>query len=67
LLPITVTLRLDGKTTPRPDEVLRALTGVDDLNPRVVRSAFFALRADRRVEPLQLEALRGKNSLEAAE
>jgi len=67
LLPITVTLRLDGKTTPRPDEVLRALTGVDDLNARVVRSAFFALRADRRVEPLQLEALRGKNSLEAAE
>ena len=67
LLPITITLRLDGKTTPRPGEVLRALTGIDDLSPRVVRSAFFALRGDDRIEPLQLDALRDKSSLQAAE
>ncbi len=67
LLPITITLRLDGKTTPRPGEVLRSLTGIDDLCPRVVRSAFFALRGNERIAPLQLEALRGKNSIEAAE
>jgi len=67
LLPIKITLRLDGKTTPRPGEVLRTLTGIDELSPRVVRSAFYAMRADERVEPLQLEALRGHSSLEAAE
>ncbi len=67
LVPITITLRLDGKTTPRPAEVLRALTGIEELHPRVVRSAFYALRDGRRVAPLQLEGLRGKTSLEAAE
>jgi len=67
LLPVTITLRLDGKTTPRPGEVLRALTGITDLSPRVVRSAFFAVRGERRVAPLQLDALRDKTSAEAAE
>ena len=67
LLPIKISLRLDGKTTPRPGEVLRTLTGIDELSPRVVRSAFYAMRGDERVEPLQLEALRGHSSLEAAE
>lgn len=67
LLPITMTLRLDGKTTPRPSEVLRAITGFDDLSPRVVRSAYFAIRNDRRVTPLQLEALEGAAALQAAE
>ena len=67
LLPVTITLRMDGKTTPRPGEVLRVLTGIDELAPRVIRSAFFALRGERRVEPLQLEDLRGKPSVEAAE
>jgi radical SAM family uncharacterized protein/radical SAM-linked protein len=67
LLPITITLRLGGKTTPRPAEVLRALTGIEDLHPRVVRSAFFAHRDGERVAPLQLELLRGKTPLQAAE
>ena len=67
LLPITITLRLGGKTTPRPGEVLRALTGIDELTPRVVRSGFFANRPTGRVAPLQLEALRIKPSLQAAE
>jgi radical SAM family uncharacterized protein/radical SAM-linked protein len=67
LLPITFTLRLGGKTTPRPGEALRALTGIDELAPRVVRSGFFANRPAGRVAPLQLELLRDKPSLEAAE
>ena len=67
LLPVTITLRLDGKATPRPSEVLRAITGVDELAPRVVRSAFFAARGEARVGPLQLAALRDKTPLQAAE
>jgi radical SAM-linked protein len=67
LLPITVTLRLGGKTTPRPGEALQALTGIDRLAPRVVRSGFFANRDGARVAPLQLEALRRKTSVQAAE
>ncbi len=60
LVPVTMTLRLDGKTTPRPFEVLKALTGIDELAPQVVRSSFFALRDGRRVGPLQLPALRDR-------
>ena len=67
LVPVAMTLRLDGKTTPRPAEVLQAITGIEALRPRVVRSAFFAARGEARVEPLQLAALRDKNSLQAAE
>ena len=67
LVPVTITLRLGGKTTPRPGEVLRALTGIDELAPRVVRSGFFANRPAGRVAPLQLEPLRDKPSLQAAE
>jgi radical SAM-linked protein len=67
LLPITITLRLGGKTTPRPAEVLRAVTTIDGLHPRVVRTAFFSLRDGRRVAPLQLELLRGTTPLQAAE
>ncbi len=67
LLPIRITLRLDGRTTPRPAEVLRALTGVSDVEPRVVRTGFFARRASGRVGPLDIEALRHKTELEAAE
>jgi radical SAM family uncharacterized protein/radical SAM-linked protein len=67
LLPVTITLRLGGKTTPRPGEVLRALTGIDELVPRVVRSGFFANRPAGRVAPLQLELLRDKPSVQAAE
>jgi len=67
LVPITITLRLGGRTTPRPGEVLRALTGIDELAPRVVRSGFFANRPAGRVAPLQLEPLRDKPSLQAAE
>ena len=67
LVPITITLRLGGQTTPRPGEVLRALTGIDELAPRVVRSGFFAIRPTGRVAPLQLKLLRGKPSLQAAE
>jgi radical SAM family uncharacterized protein/radical SAM-linked protein len=67
LLPVTVTLGLGGQTTPRPGEVLRALTGIDELAPRVVRSGFFANRPTGRVAPLQLELLRVKPSLQAAE
>ena len=66
LLPIRITLRLGGKTTPRPAEVLRALTDVS-VEPRVVRTGFFARRASGRVRPLDLEALRDKPELEAAE
>ena len=67
LLPITIALRLDGKTTPRPGEILKALTGIDALSPRVVRSEIFALRGTERVAPLQLRALRDKTPLQAAE
>ena len=67
LLPVTITLRLGGQTTPRPGEVLRALTGIDELAPRVVRSGFFANRPTGRVAPLQLELLRVKPSIQAAE
>jgi len=67
LLPITITLRLGGTTTPRPGEALEALSGIDELAPRVVRTGFFAARAAGRVAPLQLEALRSKPSLQAAE
>ena len=67
LLPIGITLRLGGKTTPRPGEVLQALTGIDELAPRVVRTGFYATRSAGRVAPLQLEALRRKPSLQAAE
>ena len=67
VVPVTITLRLGGKTTPRPGEVLRALTGIDELAPRVVRSGFFANRPAGRVAPLQLEPLRDKPSLQAAE
>ncbi len=67
LLPITITLRLGGKTTPRPAEVLRALMATDGLDPRVVRTAFFTLRDGCRVAPLQLELLRGTTPLQAAE
>jgi radical SAM family uncharacterized protein/radical SAM-linked protein len=67
VLPVTISLRLNGKTTPRPGEVLRALTGVDDLWPRVVRSRFFAITEDGGATPLQLEALRNRGALQAAE
>jgi radical SAM family uncharacterized protein/radical SAM-linked protein len=67
LVAVTITLRLGGKTTPRPGEVLRALTGIDELAPRVVRSGFFANRPAGRVAPLRLEPLRDKPSLQAAE
>ena len=67
LVPITMTLRLDGKTTPRPGEALRAMTALDDLDPQVVRSSFYTLRGGTRVEPLQLRALRDKTPLQAAE
>jgi radical SAM-linked protein len=67
LLPVTITLRLGGQTTPRPGEVLQALTGIDELAPRVVRSGFFANRPTGRVAPLQLELLRVKPSIQAAE
>jgi len=67
LLPIAMTLRLGGKTTPRPGEVLAALTGIEELAPRVVRSGFFANRVAGRVAPLHLESLRDKATLQAAE
>ncbi len=67
LLPIRVTLRLGGKTTPRPAEVLRALTGVSDLEPKVVRTGLFARRTSGRAELLDLAAIRPKPELEAAE
>ncbi len=67
LVPVTVTLRLGGKTTPRPGEALRALTGIDGLSPRFVRTGLYALRAAGRTSPLQLESLRDKTPLQAAE
>jgi radical SAM family uncharacterized protein/radical SAM-linked protein len=67
LLPVAITLRQGGKTTPRPGEVLRALTGIAELAPRVVRSGLFANRPAGRIAPLQLSLLRDKPSLEAAE
>ncbi len=67
LIPVTVTLRLGGKTTPRPGEALQALTGLRTLTPRVVRAGFFANRSMGRVEPLQLESLRDRSPLQAAE
>ncbi|MGB8223431.1 MAG: TIGR03960 family B12-binding radical SAM protein [Polyangiales bacterium] len=63
----TITLRQGGKTTPRPGEVLRALTGIEGLSPRVVRSGLFVNRRAGRVAPLQLSRLRDKPSLQAAE
>jgi radical SAM-linked protein len=67
LLPLTITFRLGGNTTPRPGEALQALTGIDGLAPRVVRTGLFATRSAGRVAPLQLEFLRSKSSLQAAE
>ena len=67
LLPVTITFRLGGNTTPRPGEALQALTGIDGLAPRVVRTGLFATRSAGRVAPLQLESLRSKSSLQAAE
>ena len=67
LVAIVMTLRLDGKATPRPGEVLRAITGVPELHPKVVRAAFFATRGGRRVAPLELTALRDETPLQAAE
>jgi radical SAM family uncharacterized protein/radical SAM-linked protein len=67
LFSIRLTLRIGGKTTPRPGETLRALTGIDELAPRVVRCGLFANRPTGRVAPLQLELLRVKPSLQAAE
>jgi radical SAM-linked protein len=67
LWPVAITLRTNGKTTPRPGEVLRALTGFDDLSPRVVRSQFFAMTEGGRATPLELEALRNRGALQAAE
>ena len=66
LLPIRMTLRLGGKTTPRPFEVLRALTGAD-LAPRVVRTQLFTRRNQERISPLDLSRLRVRRALEAAE
>ena len=67
LLSVRLTLRIGGKTTPRPGETLRALTGLDELVPRVVRCGLFANRPAGRVAPLQLELLRVKPVLQAAE
>jgi radical SAM family uncharacterized protein/radical SAM-linked protein len=67
VVPIAITLRLDGKTTPRPHEVLQVLTGLEELHPRVIRSSFFAERGGRRVTPLELDALRDETPLQAAE
>jgi radical SAM family uncharacterized protein/radical SAM-linked protein len=67
LIPVTVTLRMGGKTTPRPGEALQALTGLEALAARVVRAGFYANRSDGRVAPLQLESLRGRSPLQAAE
>jgi len=67
LLAVSMTLRQGGQTTPRPAEVLRALTGFEELSPRVVRSGLFANRRTGRVAPLQLSCLRDKASLQAAE
>jgi radical SAM family uncharacterized protein/radical SAM-linked protein len=67
LIPVRMTLRLDGKTTPRPGEVLRACTGLQELEPRVVRTAFFSERGGHRVTPLQLDLLRTKTAPQAAE
>ena len=67
LIPVAITLRLGGKTTPRPGEVLQALLGIDALAPRVVRAGFFANRPIGRVRPLQLESLRDRSPLQAAE
>jgi len=67
LMPIAITLRLDGKTTPRPAEALQAIIGIEELHPRIVRAAFFAERNGLKVTPLQLDALRGKPPLQAAE
>jgi radical SAM family uncharacterized protein/radical SAM-linked protein len=64
---VAITLRLDGKTTPRPGEVLRALTGFQDLSARVVRSRIFATRQGVQVTPLELEALRDRTAWQAAE
>ncbi len=58
LTPVRILLRLGGATTPRPREVLTALTGVDDIFPRVVRTAFYSRQDARRVSPLDLQGLR---------
>lgn len=67
LFPVRMTLRLGGKTTPRPAEVLRAVTGAEALCPRVVRVGLFARRGGYQIDALSLELLRAKPEVEAAE
>lgn len=67
LLPVRITLQLGGKTTPRPSEVLQAITGAKGLSPRVVRVGLFARRGGTQVDALSLEAVRDKREVEAAE
>jgi len=66
LVPIRIAVRLDGKTTPRPAEVLRAVFGAE-VSGRVVRAGLYARRGGLRLDPLQLEALRRRPRCEAAE
>ncbi|MGB5811583.1 MAG: TIGR03936 family radical SAM-associated protein, partial [Polyangiales bacterium] len=67
LLPVRMVLRLRGKTTPRPFEVLRAFSGSDSFDTRVVRTALCARRAHGAVSPFDLPNLRVKREVEAAE
>ncbi len=66
LIPVRIRLRLGGSTTPRPVEVLQALTGVSGLDARMVRAGFYAQRRSGAVPPLALEALRDKSAMRVA-
>ena len=66
LIPVAITLRLGGKTTPRPAEVVRSLIGVDEIDARVVRVGFFAEGPAGRVSPLDLKRPSDRSSLQVA-
>jgi radical SAM family uncharacterized protein/radical SAM-linked protein len=66
LIPVRIRLRLGGSTTPRPVEVLRALTGAGSVDARIVRVGFHAQRCSGAVTPLALDALRDKSAMRVA-
>lgn len=67
LLPVRFATTLDPNGTAKPTEVVEALLegDVGSFHPRLVREGLFARRGERRVSPLELEALRASTDATA--
>jgi radical SAM-linked protein len=65
LVPITMRLRITGQGTAKASEVIEALLGAD-VPHRLVRVGLYAGRAGRRVDVLDLDALRVRPAIDAA-